>query len=101
MKEPQTNTENLFKQKFEGFVAVPPEHVWSGIQAGIVKPSFFALYWKALSAAAVAIFITAGIIYFTVDKDQNSIETEKNVAIDDSTNSEEQLILQSKKICPW
>lgn len=66
MDKIQAHNDALFRQKFENFVPTPPEHVWAGIESGIVRPSFFALYWKGIVAATVIIaLLIGGILYFS------------------------------------
>jgi len=76
----QTNTDKLFQQKFENFAVAPPEYVWSGVQAGIAAPSFFALYWKGIAAAAVVVLlVAAGILFLTPGTEPKVYDTEKSV----------------------
>lgn len=77
MSNTQTNSDALFKQKFENFAPVPPTQIWDGIEAGIVaNPSFIALYWKSIVAAvAILAIISAGIWYYPSDDSENIEQT--------------------------
>lgn len=82
MSKPQTNTDALFKQKFENFAPAPPEHVWGGVKAGIIlpTPSFFVQNWKIIAvAAAVIALITTGIVFLTSDQNPEPLNTENNL----------------------
>lgn len=82
MSKPQTNTDALFKQKFENFAPDPPEHVWDGVKAGIIlpTPSFFVQNWKIIAvAAAVVALITTGIVFLTSDQNSEPLNTENTL----------------------
>ncbi|MCK5344092.1 MAG: hypothetical protein KAR20_11850, partial [Candidatus Heimdallarchaeota archaeon] len=79
MSKAQINTDKLFQQKFENFAVAPPEHVWSGVRAGIATPSFFALYWKSIAAAVIVVLVVAGILFLTPGTEPDVYDTEKSV----------------------
>lgn len=114
MIEPQTNSDLLFRQKFENFAVPPPEGSWAGIQAGIVAGSapFYIQYWKPIAAVtAVLVIIVTGVLLLTPgenhvpEKNEISIPmisdsgNQQNLPSDDSKIKESQSISEiGKKI---
>lgn len=67
MDSNQAHIDQIIKEKLDQFMPLPPEHVWAGIEQGLVdekQPLFIFLYGKQLIAATALIFIALMLWYF-------------------------------------
>ena len=101
MNNNQAHIDQIIKEKLGQFQAPPPEHVWAGIEQGLIDeaPPLFFAYAKQLAAAAVLVIAALAAWYFIPVNESKQIgeieminesgqrETENIVLTDDEQES--------------
>jgi hypothetical protein len=92
MKDINNNTDRVFREKLGDFRQKPPEEIWGGIKAGLGKKSRSLILiplWQA--AAGVALLITAGSIFYYLNRPAQNMLAEQVLVVPGNTQSTVQL----------